>query len=282
MLNITPSIRNMIENALQEDLGHGDITTRALIPTDLRGVASIMAKSHGIVSGIEASLEVFRLLDTQVNTQTLIADGTVIGPNDIVAQIEGTIASILNGERVALNIIQRLSGISTETSKYVEAVSGTNAHIIDTRKTIPGMRELEKYAVRMGGGHNHRFNLADGILIKDNHIAPLRSQKMTLSDIIKQARDKSPHTVKIEIEVETYEEAMEALDANADIILLDNMSVDEMRKVVVSVQNKCLLEASGGINFETVRAVAATGVDLISVGALTQSVKSLDISLEIS
>lgn len=280
MLNITPSIRNIIQNALQEDLGHGDITTRALIPTDLRGVASIMSKSHGIVSGIEAALEVFRSLDTHITTRTLIPDGTAIAPNDIVAQIEGTIATILNGERVALNIVQRLSGISTETRKYVDAISGTRARIIDTRKTIPGLRELEKYAVRMGGGHNHRFNLADGILIKDNHIAPLKSQNMSLSDIIKQAKDRSPHTVKIEIEVETYEEAMEALEAKSDIILLDNMNVEEMRQVVLSVDNMCLLEASGGINFETVRAVAETGVDLISVGALTHSVKSLDISME--
>lgn len=282
MLNITPSIRNIIQNALQEDLGHGDITTRALIPTDLRGVASIMSKSHGIVSGIDAALEVFRSLDTHITTRTLIPDGTAIAPNDIVAQIEGTIATILNGERVALNIVQRLSGISTETRKYVDAISGTRARIIDTRKTIPGLRELEKYAVRMGGGHNHRFNLADGILIKDNHIAPLKSQHMSLSDIIKQAKDRSPHTVKIEIEVETYEEAMEALEAKSDIILLDNMNVEEMRKVVLSVDNMCLLEASGGINFETVRAVAETGVDLISVGALTHSVKSLDISMEMS
>jgi len=282
MLNITPSIRTIIQNALQEDLGHGDITTRALIPTDLQGVASIMSKSHGIVSGVEAALEVFRSLDTHITTRTLIPDGTAIAPNDIVAQIEGTIATILNGERVALNIVQRLSGISTETRKYVDAISGTRARIIDTRKTIPGLRELEKYAVRMGGGHNHRFNLADGILIKDNHIAPLKSQNMSLSDIIKQAKDRSPHTVKIEIEVETYEEAMEALEAKSDIILLDNMNVEEMRKVVLSVDNLCLLEASGGINFETVRAVAETGVDLISVGALTHSVKSLDISMEMS
>ncbi len=282
MLSITPSIRKIIQNALQEDLGHGDITTRALIPTNLGGKASIMSKTDGIVSGIEAALEVFRTLDINITTQTLIPDGTVIKPNDIVAHIEGSIATILNGERVALNIIQRLSGISTETRKYVDAISGTRARIIDTRKTVPGLRELEKYAVRMGGGHNHRFNLADGILIKDNHIAPLKSQNMSLADIVKKAKDKSPHTVKIEIEVETYEEAMEALQANADIILLDNMNTKEMQKVVLSVDNSCLLEASGGINLGTVRAVAETGVDLISVGGLTHSVKSLDISMEMS
>jgi nicotinate-nucleotide pyrophosphorylase (carboxylating) len=280
MLSITPSIRAVIETALNEDLGHGDITTLALIPPDLRGIGSIMAKSDGIISGVEASLEVFRILDPLITTRILIPDGSEVSSSDIVAQIDGSIAHILNGERVALNLLQRLSGISTETNKYVTAIAGTKAHIIDTRKTIPGLRELEKYAVRMGGGHNHRFNLADGILIKDNHIAILKAQHLNIKDIIEQARQKSPHTLKIEIEVETIDEAMEAFKASADVILLDNMNVEEMKQVVDLIQGKCLLEASGGINLETVKAVANTGVDLISVGALTHSVTALDISLE--
>ncbi|MFH1560594.1 MAG: carboxylating nicotinate-nucleotide diphosphorylase [Chloroflexota bacterium] len=280
MLQITASIQSIIERALVEDLGPGDITTDSLIPPDIRGLGTVIAKVSGVIAGLEVALEVFRQASPSVETRVLMADGSEVAPGDAVAEIEGSIGGILRGERVALNFLQRLSGIATETSRYVKAVEGTKAHIIDTRKTVPGLRELEKYAVRVGGGRNHRYNLADGILIKDNHIAALRARELTMEDIIRRARENAPHTLRIEVEVETVDEAREALEARADTILLDNMSLEEMRQVVTLVQGRCLLEASGGINLGTVRAVAETGVDLISVGALTHSVRALDISLD--
>ena len=281
MLQITPSIKSTIERALVEDLGQGDITTDSLIPPGIRGMGTVLAKAPGVIAGLEVALEVFHQVDHSVETRVLMADGSEIAPGDVVAEVEGSIGSILKGERVALNFLQRLSGIATETSRYVKAVAGTRARIIDTRKTVPGLRELEKYAVRVGGGHNHRFNLADGILIKDNHIAALRAQELSMEDIVSRARENSPHTLRIEVEVETVDEAREAMEARADAILLDNMSLEEMRQAVTLVQGRCLLEASGGVNLETVKAVAETGVDLISVGALTHSVRALDISLDL-
>ncbi|MDA0987693.1 MAG: carboxylating nicotinate-nucleotide diphosphorylase [Chloroflexi bacterium] len=280
MLQITSSIKSTIERALVEDLGHGDITTDSLIPSDIRGLATVLAKATGVIAGLDVALEVFHQVDPSLETRVFMADGSDVTLGDVVAEVEGSIASILKGERVALNFLQRLSGIATATSMYVRAVAGTRARIVDTRKTVPGLRELEKYAVRVGGGHNHRYNLADGILIKDNHIAALRAQELGMEDIIRRARENAPHTLRIEVEVETVDEAREAMEARADTILLDNMSTEKMRQAVTLVQGRCLLEASGGINLETVRAVAETGVDLISVGALTHSVSALDISLD--
>ena len=271
----------IVAGALEEDLGPGDVTTDALIPPDIRGLGSIVAKTTGVIAGVEVALEVFRQANPDVETRTLITDGSEVSPGVVVAEVEGSIASILKGERVALNFLQRLSGIATATSMYVKAVQGTKARIVDTRKTVPGIRQLEKYAVRMGGGHNHRYNLADGILIKDNHIAALRAQELGLAEIVSRARENSPHTLRLEIEVESIDEAREALEAGADVILLDNMSPEEMRQVVTLTEGRRLLEASGGINLETVRAVAETGVDLISVGALTHSVMAMDISLDL-
>jgi nicotinate-nucleotide pyrophosphorylase (carboxylating) len=280
MLQITSSIRSTIERALAEDLGQGDITTDSLISSDIRGMGTVLAKAPGVIAGLCVTLEVFRQTSPTVEPRVLVADGLEVTPGDVVAEVEGSIAGILKGERVALNFLQRLSGIATATSMYVKAVRGTMARIVDTRKTVPGLRELEKYAVRMGGGHNHRYNLADGILIKDNHIAALRAQELSMEDIVRRARENSPHTLRIEVEVETMDEVREAMEARADAILLDNMSLEEMRQAVTLVQGRCLLEASGGINLETVRAVAETGVNLISVGALTHSVRALDISLD--
>ena len=251
MLQITPSIQSIVERALAEDLGPGDITTDSLIPPDIRGLGTIVAKVPGVIAGLEVALEVFRQTNPTVETRVLIADGSEVAPGNVVAEVEGSIACILKGERVALNFLQRLSGIATETSQYVKAVGGTKAHIIDTRKTVPGLRELEKYAVRVGGGRNHRYNLADGVLIKDNHIAALRARELTLEAIIHRARENTPHTLRIEVEVETVDEAREALEARADAILLDNMSLEEMRQVVALAEGRCLLEASGGINLET-------------------------------
>ena len=281
MLNITPAIRSLIEKSVTEDLGHGDITTDSLISENLNGTASIISKSTGIVAGLAASIEVFRIISPSIKVKSIVTDGTTVGNGDEIAQINGSLSGILKGERLALNFLQRLSGIATETSRYVDAVKGTKARIIDTRKTTPGLRELEKYSIRTGGGHSHRFNLSDGILIKDNHIAVLKSQGMTLTDVIHLAQQSAPHTLRIEVEVETVEEAREALAARADAILLDNMTTDQMREVVELSAGTSILEASGGINLDTVRPIASTGVDLISVGALTHSVKSLDLSLEI-
>ena len=280
MLQITSSIRDMVERALVEDLGHGDVTTDALIPPDARGQASVVVKADGVVAGLEVALEVFRQVDPSTQSRIRMEDGAPVSPGDVLADLEGSVAGILKAERVSLNFLQRLSGIATATAAYVKAVQGTKARIIDTRKTVPGLRQLEKYAVRVGGGHNHRYNLADGILIKDNHIAALRARELGLAEIVDLARERSPHTLRVEIEVETVEEAVEALEAGADVVLLDNMTPDEMRRVVEISGGRALLEASGGVTLDTVRAVAETGVDLISVGALTHSVRALDISLD--
>ncbi len=280
MLQITSSVRDIVGRALAEDLGHGDVTTDSLIPPDAHGQAAVVVKAHGVVAGLEVALEVFRQVDPSTAGRVRVADGSAVSPGDVVADIEGSVAGILKAERVALNFLQRLSGIATATAAYVKAVEGTKARIIDTRKTVPGLRQLEKYAVRAGGGHNHRYNLADGILIKDNHIAALRARGLGLAEIVAMARARSPHTLLVEIEVETVEEAAEAVEAGADAVLLDNMTPDDMRRAVSIADGRALLEASGGVTLDTVRAVAETGVDLISVGALTHSVRALDISLD--
>ena len=281
MLSFTTSVWSTLEQAIAEDIGSGDVTTNALIPPDLKTTAVIMAKSDGVIAGLEVALNVFELVDPSLESIVLVPDGSKVTPGELVGQVSGSTASILKAERVALNFLQRLSGIATMTSLYVQAVAGTEARIIDTRKTIPGLRELEKYAIRVGGGFNHRFNLSDGILIKDNHILALREAGFTISAIIKLARDRSPHTLKVEIEVESIEEAKEAVEGGADVILLDNMPPSVMKEVVEFVNGRCILEASGGVSLDTVADVAKTGVNLISVGALTHSAKAMDISLDI-
>ena len=267
MLHITSSIRDMVERALVEDLGHGDVTTDALIPPDARGQASVVVKADGVVAGLEVALEVFRQVDPSTQSRIRMEDGAPVSPGDVLADLEGSVAGILKAERVSLNFLQRLSGIATATAAYVKAVQGTKARIIDTRKTVPGLRQLEKYAVRVGGGHNHRYNLADGILIKDNHIAALRARELGLAEIVDLARERSPHTLRVEIEVETVEEAVEALEAGADVVLLDNMTPDEMRRVVEISGGRALLEASGGVTLDTVRARACAAVALRRAGA---------------
>ena len=281
MLSFTTSIWSTLEQAIAEDIGTGDVTTNALIPPDLKTTAVIMAKSDGIIAGLEVALNVFELVDPSLESIVLVPDGSKVTPGELIGQVRGSTTSILKAERVALNFLQRLSGIATMTSLYVQAVADTDARIIDTRKTIPGLRELEKYAIRVGGGFNHRFNLSDGILIKDNHILALREAGLTISTIIELARDRSPHTLKVEIEVESIEEAKEALEGRADVILLDNMPSSVMKEVVDFVDGRCILEASGGVNLDTVADIAKTGVNLISVGALTHSAKAMDISLDI-
>ena len=280
MLTITREILDLIDKALEEDLASQDHTTNVLIPADLEGQAVMVAKSPGILAGIAVACAVFARVEPSLEAEALLEDGATINLEDPIARIRGPLNGILRGERAALNFLQRMSGIATETARYVRAVQGFPVQILDTRKTLPGHRYLDKYAVRMGGGHNHRLNLADGILIKDNHIAALRAGGMTLREVVRQALERAPHTLKVEVEVESVEDAGEVLEAGAHILLLDNMGLAEMRQVVAMAKGRAMTEASGSINLETVRAVAETGVDLISVGALTHSVHALDISLD--
>ncbi|MBA7608551.1 putative nicotinate-nucleotide pyrophosphorylase [carboxylating] [subsurface metagenome] len=274
-------IDSIIDLALAEDISHGDITSQGLIPPELQGKASILAKAGGIIAGGEVAKRVFLRVDPSLKVEVLIKDGAKVQPRDIVATIFGNVISILKAERVALNFLQRLSGIASQTTQYIAKTKGLEVKITDTRKTTPGLRLLEKYAVRIGGGQNHRFHLGDGILIKDNHLAALRAIGMNIKDIIAKAKQNAPKGVKVEVEVSTIQEALDAAEAGADIIMLDNMSPDEMRRVVHSVPSQVKIEASGGITLANVRAVAMAGVDFISVGALTHSTQALDISLEL-
>ena len=271
----------LIDQALDEDLGTGDITTDALIESSQRGSASIRAKSSGVLAGVEVAKQVLLRVDPGLKVNILIGDGSPLKAGDVIARVDGKIASMLKAERTALNFLQHLSGIATETARYVEAVRGLNARIADTRKTIPGLRMLEKYAVLMGGGKNHRMRLDDGILIKDNHLKALGRQGLSMKQIITQARAKNARGLKIEVEVKSPDEAMEAALAKADIIMLDNMSIEDMEKIVQLVRGRSLIEASGGVHLDNVRAIAETGVDIISVGALTHSARALDINMKL-
>ncbi|MCL5807555.1 MAG: carboxylating nicotinate-nucleotide diphosphorylase [Deltaproteobacteria bacterium] len=267
----------VIRIALDEDIGPGDITTGAALRGDETGIARATAKTEMVVAGIDVFGEVFLTLDPALVFTARQRDGETAGKGDLLAEISGSLASILTAERVALNLFQRMSGIATMTRRYSDAVRGTRAKILDTRKTAPGLRILDKYAVRVGGGHNHRFALYDGILIKDNHIAAAGG----IVTAVKRIRERVPHTLKIEIEVKNMTELEEALAAGADAILLDNMGIEEMAQAVHRAGGKVSLEASGNMTLERVREVADTGVDLISVGALTHSVMAADISLNV-
>ena len=259
---------------LSEDIAGGDVTSEAVVPARARCVASLLLREHGVVSGLEACELVFRELDADVSFEPRCADGDQVGPGE-VACVEGSARAILAGERLALNLLGRLSGIATLTRRYVDAVAGTGVTILDTRKTTPGMRTLEKAAVRHGGGTNHRLGLYDGVLIKENHLRLAGG----IRDAVECAR---PTGFPVEVECETLAEVREALESGADRILLDNMSVAELADAVAAAAGRAELEASGGITLETVRAVAETGVDFISVGALTHSARALDVSLELS
>ena len=274
-------IDSIIDIALNEDTGHGDVTSESLIPVELTGKAILLVKEKGILAGMDVARRVFQKIDPLLKIEIIIEDGKAIAPRDVVGVISGSVLSILKAERVALNFLQRLSGIASLTSRYVAEVRGTRARIYDTRKTTPGMRSLEKYAVRVGGGKNHRQHLGDAILIKDNHIAVLRATGMTLKEIISKARANAPAGIVLEVEVTNPEEARDALEAGADMILLDNMSPEVMQEVVEMAAGQIELEASGGITLENVRQVAMTGVNRVSIGALTHSFTALDISLEI-
>jgi nicotinate-nucleotide pyrophosphorylase (carboxylating) len=272
---------HLIDLAFKEDIGTGDITTQILIPPGLETKAIILAKSEGVLAGIEVAKRVFLKLDPEMKFKILIKDSSPLKKGDIIAEVRGKAHAILTGERTALNFLQRLSGIATHTSQFLELVRDLSVLIIDTRKTTPGYRLLEKYAVRMGGGHNHRLNLADGILIKDNHLALLRTKGKTLKEAVAQAKKKAPRGLKVEVETTNLDEVREAVSAGADIIMFDNMSPAMMRRGVKLLPKGIMSEASGGVNLENVRAIAETGVDFISIGALTHSSKALDISLEL-
>lgn len=289
MPTITPEIEALIDRALSEDLGSGDPTTESLIPEDLRGRAVVVSREAGVLAGGEVAAAVFRRVDPRLDVSSLLSDGAHLARHeialgaegDVIAKLEGPVAAILKAERTALNFLQLLSGIATETSRYVKAVSGYRAKVLDTRKTAPGLRTLEKMAVRAGGGTNHRRSLGDGVLIKDNHIEAMRGQGLDLRQVIERVRAGVPHTLKVEVEVEDLAQVRDALEAGAEALLLDNMGLEEMGRAVEMARGRALTEASGGITLGNVREVAATGVDFISAGALTHSARSLDISLDL-
>ena len=282
MFHMTPDAEALIDRALSEDLSIGDPTTDILIPDDMRGRADFVAKEAGALAGVDVALAVCKRVDGSLAVEAFMRDGATLKPGDVIARVSGRMASILKAERTALNFIRRLSGIATVTAAYVSAVEGYPTRIVDTRKTTPGLRALEKYAVRMGGGHNHRQNLGDGILIKDNHIQALAGLGMSLGDVVRKANSEKSHTINVEVEVEDMAQVEEALAAGARLILLDNMDAEEMAAAVAVARGRAVTEASGNITLKTVRAAAAAGVDIISVGALTHSSGALDISLDIA
>jgi nicotinate-nucleotide pyrophosphorylase (carboxylating) len=274
-------VERIVKAALDEDGARNDVTTSALVPPEQLGRAVIMAKEAGVVAGFPVAQAVFAALDDKVEFAECLPEGAVIEPGDQIATIEGPLAAILSGERVALNFLQQLSGVATATHQLVMAVAGLPVKILDTRKTSPGLRVLERYAVQVGGGTNHRFNLSDGLLIKDNHIAAATDRDLSFAQIIGQARENAPDGMLVVIEVTNVDEARQALDGGADVVLLDNMSVADMRQAVQDADGRALTEASGSITIENVREIAETGVDRISIGALTHSAPALDLSLEL-
>ncbi len=275
-MDIPRSVSALIRSALEEDIGCGDITSSLLIAEEHGSRAHIIAKDGFVLAGLPFVVEVFRILDASLSFRTFFRDGDRVTKGDIIAEISGRTMSILSGERVSLNILQRLSGVATLTHSYVEIIRGTKARIVDTRKTTPGLRLMEKYAVRIGGGSNHRFGLFDGILVKDNHIRAVGSIK----DALAMAK-RGHHLLRTEVEVETLDELREAIEGSADVVMLDNMPVQLMKEAVKIAGGKVLLEASGNVSIKTVRSIAETGVDFISVGALTHSAPASDISLKI-
>lgn len=270
-------VDNLIKTALLEDINYCDVTTDYLIPAEQMGKGRLVAKAEGILCGVEVAARVFELIDSDIKIEILIKDGESVKYGDEIMRLEGRTASLLKGERTALNLIQHMSGISTAANQAMKLVEGTNASIADTRKTLPGMRPLQKYAVMAGGAKNHRYNLSDAAMLKDNHIDAAGG----ITAAVTALRKKIGHMTKIEVETRNLDELKEALAVGADIIMLDNMSPELMKEAVAITDGRALLEASGGITNETLRAVAESGVDIISIGALTHSVKAFDISMYI-
>lgn len=278
---ISPYANRLIDMALEEDESFNDATTTLLVDPNTTGTGILVAKEEGILAGLDIALTVFHRIDEDIYMEPLIEDGSSVEPGSQLAVIKGKIHVILKGERIALNFLQRMSGIATLTSKYVKAVSSFKAQIVDTRKTLPGYRYLDKYSVRAGGGKNHRMSLADGILVKDNHIELIGLEKESLKDKLEKILSLAPTSLKVEVEVSDIQQLRQALEAGIPIIMLDNMTNDEMRNAVSIAGGRALIEASGGITLDNVKGVAETGVDIISVGALTHSTKALDINLDI-
>ena len=274
-------VRRVVRAALDEDGAFQDVTTLTTVPLGQRGRGVFMAKDTGVLAGMPLAVAAFEAVNAGIEVRPKLSEGAPLEYGSVIGEVVGPLAPILSGERVALNMLQRLSGTASLTRRLVDVVAGLNSRIVDTRKTTPGLRALERYAVRVGGGHNHRFNLADGVLIKDNHLAAGRSRGLSIGDVIRSARQGAPHTMRIEVEVESFEEARDAVEAGADIILLDNMDPPEMARCVEMIAGRALTEASGGVTIDNVRAIAESGVDIISSGSLTHSAKALDISLEI-
>jgi nicotinate-nucleotide pyrophosphorylase (carboxylating) len=270
--------KDIVSRALREDIGAGDITTMSVVPENYVSTGFVRAKEPGVVAGLDVAGEVFLQLCPDISWRPAVKDGDRVAAGQLLARVEGDAGAILAGERVALNFLQRMSGIATRTAFLAGLIAGQKAKLVDTRKTTPGLRVLEKYAVRVGGGHNHRFGLYDAILIKDNHIKIAGG----ITEAVARARTTAPFRMGIEVEVESLEGLEEAVRAGADIVMLDNMSPPLMKKAVEMAGGRVLLEASGGISEENIRAIAQTGVDFISVGGLTHSVKSLDISLDMA
>jgi len=270
-----PQVRALIDLGLAEDMPYGDLTTEVVLKGTEYAEAVVRANEHGVLAGLPVSRAVFERVDPALGFEAFRDDGDHVEPGVAVAQVAGSAASMLRAERLALNFLQHMSGIATATFEMVKAVAGTRARIVDTRKTVPGTRVLAKYAVRMGGGGNHRFGLSDGVLIKDNHIHACGS----IRDAVGRARARSPHLTRVEVECALLEQIPEAVEAGADAVLLDNMSPEMLRKAVALVNGRAITEASGGVSRSTVRAIAETGVDLISCGAITHSAPALDISL---
>jgi nicotinate-nucleotide pyrophosphorylase (carboxylating) len=272
----------IIQRALEEDIGSGDVTTDNAVPPEQRSRAVLLAKQAGVLCGGRVFAETLTLVDRDIQVDVLLPDGAPLAPGHEVARIEGPTRGLLTAERTALNFVQRLGGIATLTAAFVARLRGLDTRLVDTRKTTPGLRVLEKYAVRVGGGHNHRFNLADAVLLKDNHLAALRHRGLDLAAAVRAVRQRVPHTMRVEVEVTSLEQIDPVLAGGADIVLLDNMTNEAMREAVRRIGGRALIECSGTVTLDTVRERAETGVDLISSGALTHSAKALDLSLELA
>lgn len=281
---MSDAIRDIVAAALAEDAPYGDLTSEALVPVDAQLRASLVAREPGRFSGGEVFATVFELVDASVTVELTVADGTAFAPGDVLATVTGPARAVLRGERIALNLVQRMSGIATLTARYVAEVKGTAARIVDTRKTTPGLRVLERQAVRDGGGHNHRFSLSDAVMAKDNHLAALAAAGVSLADALRQARARISHTTHLEVEVDRLDQLEEVLTVEPGVVnsvMLDNFELADLRRGVELVDGRLIVEASGGVNLDTVGDIARTGVDVISVGALTHSVRSLDLGLDV-
>ncbi|MCL1871411.1 MAG: carboxylating nicotinate-nucleotide diphosphorylase [Promicromonosporaceae bacterium] len=282
-MSLTPAaaIDDILTRALAEDAPWGDLTSEVFLPAGARADVALVAREPGVLSGLTVFARTFALLDPDASISLKAADGDRFAAGDALATVSGDARAVLRAERVALNLVQRLSGIATATARYVAAVEGTGARVVDTRKTTPGLRVLERAAVRDGGGHNHRFSLSDAVLAKDNHLAVLAAQGVSVGEAIRAARARLPHTATIEVEVDRLDQVEEVVAAGVDTIMLDNFSNDHLRAGVALVAGRAVVEASGGITLDTIRGVAETGVDVISVGALTHGVRSLDLGLDV-